>query len=168
MCLPATICLLSALCYALITALRDIPDLLQDLDTKALVVGVVSCEVTVVLALSVGARAAKDELFPVAHDGGSVGASQSLSIRRSVTSGGHIHVIGLGRLGSVVVVLLRSGGALEEFQDGVCCFVWFSWFLIFKRFFSDVMRNNCIGLDLSFLLSQRVSSHLYPVMPSRE
>lgn len=50
-----------------VTGLGDIPDLLEDLDAEALVVGVVAGEVAVVLALGVGAGAAKDELFPVAH-----------------------------------------------------------------------------------------------------
>lgn len=40
---------------ALVTCLRHIPDLLQDLDAKALVIRVVACEVAVVLALGVGA-----------------------------------------------------------------------------------------------------------------
>lgn len=54
---------------AFVTSLRDVPDLFEDLDTKALVVGIVAGEVAVVLALGVGAGAAKDELFPVAHSG---------------------------------------------------------------------------------------------------
>lgn len=57
----------SGVAAAFITGLGNVPDLLEDLDTKALVVGVVAGEVAVVLALCVGARAAEDELFPVAH-----------------------------------------------------------------------------------------------------
>lgn len=54
---------------ALVAGLGDVPDLLEDLDAEALVVGVVAGEVAVVLALGVGAGAAEDEFLPVAHVG---------------------------------------------------------------------------------------------------
>lgn len=44
-----------------------VPDLFEDLDTKALVVGVVAGKMAVVLPLSIGARTPKDEFFPVTH-----------------------------------------------------------------------------------------------------
>lgn len=52
---------------ALVAGFGHIPDLLEDLHAEALVVGIVARKVAVVLALGVGASAAKDELFPVAH-----------------------------------------------------------------------------------------------------
>lgn len=54
---------------AFIAGLRYVPDLLEDLDPKALVIGIVACEVAVVLALGVGTRAAENEFLPVAHVG---------------------------------------------------------------------------------------------------
>lgn len=38
---------------AFVTGLRDVPDFLEDLDTEALVIGVVAGEVAVILALGV-------------------------------------------------------------------------------------------------------------------
>lgn len=64
---PATSC--SGAAAALVTSLGDVPDLFEDLDAEALVVGIVAGEVAVVLALCVRAGAAEDELFPVAHIG---------------------------------------------------------------------------------------------------
>lgn len=52
---------------ALVAGLGHIPDLLKHLHAEALVVGVVTCEVAVVLALRIGTGAAEDEFFPVAH-----------------------------------------------------------------------------------------------------
>lgn len=58
---------LAIVASTLVTGFGDVPDLLEDLDTKALMVGVVASKVTVILALGVGAGATEDEFFPIAH-----------------------------------------------------------------------------------------------------
>lgn len=53
----------------LVADLGDVPDLLEDLHPKALVVGIVAGKVAIVFSFGVGARAAKDEFFPITHLG---------------------------------------------------------------------------------------------------
>jgi hypothetical protein len=84
---------------AFVADLGHFPDLLEDLHTEALVVGVVAGEMAVALALGVGAGAAEDELFPVAHCGviclpgsdllgvDSASTGQPIKLRGCVTDG---------------------------------------------------------------------------------